>query len=114
MNFTFILHAPQIMWIILAAIGIISTLFLHNTEAKRVGIGLSMIILCLGLLLQFWGGAFATFGMPQIILLIIWITSFFSLIPSSSTVHIDIFSTISDVVAMFGILCWAGFFGVAG
>jgi len=113
MNFTFVLHAPQILWITLATIGVITTLFLHNTVAKRIRISSSMIIFCLGILLQFWGGVFTTFGMPQIVLLAIWVTSFFSLIPFSSTVRFDIFSTISNTVAMFGILYWAGFFGGA-
>ena len=64
------------------------------------------------MLLCWWGGAFKVFGLPQIILVINAVFGLLSgTISFGKISRSDFFSATASLVMMFGILCWAGFFG---
>ena len=111
MNFTFVFHAPQIIWLCLVGIGIVSAITMHGKESKsHTGTITILISLGLGILLQIWGGAYRSWGMPQIILIAVAAVGFLSSGITSKTYTVNAFSVVSSFITSFGILYWAGFF----
>jgi|SRR5208282_2390877 len=116
---TFILHAPQIIYLILVGIGFIVSLFLSNQKIEqKTSLGntliTTMIASVLGLLILYWGKAFTTIGVPQVLILITYILGFFDILHyvtnPTELKYPRFFMAISHMVASFGLVYWAGFF----
>jgi hypothetical protein len=108
-----ILHAPQIIWIILVSLTVILSTIFNNTEGSSNTTPVTGVIaVVLAVLLQIWGGVYKTIGMPQILLIILASISLFSSFAEAkgNKYKINIFVSLSTTVSSFGMLYWAGFF----
>ncbi len=109
----FILHAPQIIWVILSGLGLILAALIHGKKSEnKSGIVGIIVSLILSFLLYWWGGTFRVFELPQILLVAIGVVSLFSEISGAYKAYtIDFYRVLINDLAAFGLLYWAGFFG---
>ena len=102
---------PQIIMIVLIAIGTALHIIKHGEEYKRGGVALLVNLpLMVGVL--YYGGFFTTLAAPQIIMIVLLtINATTSLLFSGKYVKYNGFACLIDVPLQVGLLQWGGFWG---